>query len=81
MRVDVFRAKQAAERAIKDAGATLEPEDARLVEKSLLDGKQNGLALPDKEREELMKLKKELAETCSTFSVSCFCFSYSNFSV
>jgi Zn-dependent oligopeptidase len=41
-----------------------------LVEKLLLDGKRAGLDLPEKDRKELEKLKKELSLTCVEFSVS-----------
>ena len=34
------------------------------------DGTRAGLALPEKERTELMVLKKELSTTCLEFSVS-----------
>jgi Zn-dependent oligopeptidase len=70
MRLDVFRAKQAAEKNIKKSGKTLTPEEQRYVEKSIQDGTRAGLALPDKEREELAKLMKELSSTCLEFSVS-----------
>jgi Zn-dependent oligopeptidase len=71
MRLDVFQAKVAAEKNIKDAGEweTLSPEERRLVEKMILDGKRAGLALPEKERNELMRLKKELSQTCLDFMV------------
>ena len=70
MRLDVFRAKQAAEKNIKQSGKTLTAEEQRFVEKSIQDGTRAGLALPDKEREELAKLMKELSSTCLEFSVS-----------
>ena len=70
MRLDVFRAKQAAEKNIKDSGKKLTAEEDRLVEKLIQDGTRAGLALPDKEREELTKLKKDLSATCLEFSVS-----------
>ncbi|TBU62281.1 metallopeptidase MepB [Dichomitus squalens] len=68
MRLDVFRAKQAAEENIKKSGNELTAEEQRLVDKMLLDGKRAGLALPDEEREELTNLKKELSQTCLQFS-------------
>jgi metallopeptidase MepB len=70
MRLDVFQAKVAAEKNIKDSGLWehLSAEDQRLVEKMLLDGKRAGLALPEKERTELMALKKELSQVCLEFS-------------
>ena len=70
MRLDVYQAKVNAEKNIKASGHKLNPEEERLVEKSLLDGKRAGLNLPDKEREELEKLKKELSQTRTEFSVS-----------
>ena len=69
MRLDVFRAKQAAEKNIAAAGKTLSAEEQRLVDKMVLDGKRAGLTLPDEEREKLMQLKKELSQTCLEFSV------------
>ncbi|KDQ62378.1 hypothetical protein JAAARDRAFT_189705 [Jaapia argillacea MUCL 33604] len=68
MRLDVFQAKQHAEANIKASRQKLSPEEERLVEKSLLDGKRAGLALPEKERTELMQLKKDLSQTCLEFS-------------
>ena len=70
MRIDVFRAKQAAEKNIKESGKKLTTEEQRLVDKMLLDGRRAGLALPDAEREKLTALKKELSQTCLEFSVS-----------
>ena len=71
MRLDVFRAKTAAEKNLRESGAweKLNKEQQRLVEKMVLDGKRAGLALPEKEREELMKLKKELSQACLEFTV------------
>lgn len=46
----------------------LSAESKRLVEKMLLEGKRNGLSLPEKERTELMALQKELSQTCLEFS-------------
>ena len=70
MRVDVYQAKVNAEKNIKASGRKLNPEEERLVEKLILDGKRAGLDLPDKERKELEKLQKELSQTCVEFSVS-----------
>ena len=70
MRLDVFQAKQAAEQNIKASGKKLDPEEQRLVDKMILDGKRAGLALPEAQREELMKLKKELSQASLEFSVS-----------
>ena len=72
MRLDVFQAKVAAEKNIKASGQwdKLSSEEKRLVDKMILDGKRAGLALPEKERDELMTLKKELSQACLEFSVS-----------
>lgn len=70
MRLDVFRAKQAAKQNIVKTGQTLSSEAQRLVDKMILDGTRAGLALPDAEREMLTKLNKELSQTCSEFCVS-----------
>ncbi|KAI0822314.1 Metalloprotease [Trametes gibbosa] len=68
MRIDVFRAKQAAAKNIKASGQKLSVEEQRLVDKMILDGTRAGLALPDAEREKLTQLKKELSQTCLEFS-------------
>ena len=70
LRVDVFNAKVAAEKNIKVSGKVLTPEEQRLVDKMILEGKRDGLALPESEREELKKLQKALSQTCLEFSVS-----------
>jgi len=70
MRLDVYQAKVNAEKNIKASGRELNPEEKRLVEKLILDGKRAGLSLPEKERKELEKLQKELSQTCVEFSVS-----------
>jgi Zn-dependent oligopeptidase len=46
----------------------LSAESKRLVEKMILDGKRNGLSLPEKERTELMALQKDLSQTCLEFN-------------
>ena len=71
MRLDVFQAKAAAEKNLKSSGEydKLSPEDKRLVDKMVLDGKRAGLALPEDKRDALMSLKKELSQTCLQFSV------------
>lgn len=76
MRIDVFRAKQAAEKNIIASGKKLSTEEQRLVDKMILDGTRAGLALPDAEREKLTTLKKELSQTCLEFSVSGMCIVY-----
>ena len=70
MRVDVYQAKVNAEKNIKASGRKLNPEEERLVEKLILDGKRAGLDLPEEERKELEKLKKEVSQICVEFSVS-----------
>ncbi|KDR82739.1 hypothetical protein GALMADRAFT_238246 [Galerina marginata CBS 339.88] len=69
MRLDVFKAKVAAEKNIKESGQweKLSPEGQRLVEKLVLDGTRAGLALPEEKREELTTLKKELSQVCLEF--------------
>ncbi|OSX59824.1 hypothetical protein POSPLADRAFT_1183536 [Postia placenta MAD-698-R-SB12] len=68
MRLDVFEVMVAAEENIKQSSAALGSEEQRLMERSLLDGKRAGLALPEKERGELTKLKKELSQASLEFS-------------
>ncbi|KAG2081065.1 hypothetical protein BD769DRAFT_1784425 [Suillus cothurnatus] len=70
MRPDVFKSKTVAEKNLRKSGEwqKLSDEQRRLVEKMVLDGKRAGLALPEKEREILMKLKKELLQACLDFS-------------
>ena len=70
MRVDIYQAKVNAEKNIKASGRKLNPEEERLVEKLLLDGKRDGLDLPEKERKEHERLEKELSQICVEFSVS-----------
>ncbi|KAF8905842.1 hypothetical protein CPB84DRAFT_1726845 [Gymnopilus junonius] len=69
IRLDVFAAKAFAEDNIKQSNHwdKLSPEERRLVEKMILDGKRNGLALSADERAELTVLKKELKQVCSEF--------------
>ncbi|KAH7913358.1 hypothetical protein BJ138DRAFT_1002435 [Hygrophoropsis aurantiaca] len=70
MRIDVFQAKVAAEKNLRASGEwdKLNSEQQRLVEKMVLDGKRAGLALPEKEREHLMQLKKDLSQACLEFT-------------
>ncbi|KAJ7601149.1 hypothetical protein C8J56DRAFT_1000085 [Mycena floridula] len=70
MRLDVFQVKTNAEKNIKASGQweKLSAEEQRLVDKMILDGKRAGLALPEKARDELTKLKKELSQICLEFS-------------
>lgn len=69
MRVDVFNAKKHADANIKANGVKLTAEEARLVEKSLLEGKRAGLNLPEPERKKLTEKKKEISQLCVEFSV------------
>lgn len=70
MRLDVFKAKVAAQKNIKESGKweTLSSEQQRLVDKMILDGTRAGLALPKEKRDELTTLKKELSQVCLEFS-------------
>ncbi|KAH7927637.1 zincin [Leucogyrophana mollusca] len=70
MRIDVFQAKVAAEKNLRASGEwdKLNKEQKRLAEKMVLDGKRSGLALPEKEREQLMQLKKDLSQVCLDFT-------------
>ncbi|KAG6917455.1 hypothetical protein DXG01_002432 [Tephrocybe rancida] len=70
MRLDVFNAKVAAQKNLKESGEweKLSAEEKRLVDKYILDGTRAGLALPEKERTELTDLKKELSQACLDFS-------------
>lgn len=70
MRLDVYKAKLNAQQNIKDSGRKLNPEEERLVEKLVLDGKRSGLNLPDEARKDLERLKKELSQACVQFNVS-----------
>ncbi|KAB5588390.1 Metallopeptidase MepB [Ceratobasidium theobromae] len=63
MRVDVYNAQLNAQKK----GEKLSPEEQRLVDKMILDGRRAGLALPEDKREELKKLKKELSIVCTDF--------------
>ncbi|KDR83280.1 hypothetical protein GALMADRAFT_239146 [Galerina marginata CBS 339.88] len=69
MRLDVFKSKVAANKNIKESGQwdNLLPEEQRLVEKMMLEGMRDGLALPAEKQEELTTLKKELSQLCLEF--------------
>lgn len=56
MRLDVFQALKRAEKNIRSGGVVLTPEEERLMEKMLLDGKRAGLDLSDTEREKLLEV-------------------------
>ncbi|KAE9403952.1 zincin [Gymnopus androsaceus JB14] len=70
MRIDVYQAKVAAEKNIKESGKweKLTAEEKRLVEKLILDGTRSGLALSEEKRNQLTTLKKELSQLCLEFS-------------
>jgi len=57
MRVDVFKALKAAKENIDKSGKKLSPGEGRLVEKMLLDGKRNGLDLPEETRNEVTQVR------------------------
>jgi hypothetical protein len=57
MRVDVFKALKAAKENIDKSGKKLGAEEERLVVKMLLDGKRNGLDLPEETRNELTQVR------------------------
>jgi len=62
-REDVFRAVK----AYADTKPQLSGEDARLFEDTLRDYRRAGLPLPKAERDEVEKLRKELAAACTDF--------------
>ena len=67
--VDVF-SREDLYKALKDYAAKKEPlkgEDARLLEKTLLDFRRSGLELPAKTRDEVREIRKRLAELESGF--------------
>ncbi len=68
--VDVY-AREPLYKAMKaaaDRGELLEGEDARLVEKTLLDFKRSGLGLPPEQREKLKSLRQRLVELSNDFT-------------
>ena len=69
MRLDLFKAKQFALDNIEKSGMKLGPEEQRLVEMIMKQGTRAGLALSEKERGELARLKKELSNACSEYNV------------
>jgi Zn-dependent oligopeptidase len=70
MRLDLFQVTLAAEKNMKSSGEwdRLDFESQRLVEKMITEGKRAGLALPEKERDELGMLKKELSDLILQFN-------------
>eukprot|EP01112_Ceratiomyxa_fruticulosa_P019252 TRINITY_DN6277_c0_g1_i3.p1 TRINITY_DN6277_c0_g1~~TRINITY_DN6277_c0_g1_i3.p1 ORF type:complete len:752 (+),score=161.54 TRINITY_DN6277_c0_g1_i3:2123-4378(+) len=63
MREDVYKSLL----AFQATHPKLAPEDHRFVEKTLLDFKRAGLALPQDKRDELKKLKERISELCIQF--------------
>ncbi len=73
MRIDVFEALKAAKANIDLEGLSLTPEENRLVEKMLLDGKRSGLDLPEGIRNQVATVSNVLDLcVCSYFSVTLF---------
>ncbi|KAI0004463.1 Metalloprotease [Russula compacta] len=68
MRIDVYNAKIAAQKNIEASGKKLNPEEQRLVERMVREGKRDGLGLPEVDRERLTGWKKELSHVCLEFS-------------
>ena len=66
MRMDVFIAKKNAAANIKEK---LTPEQQRLVDRMLLEGKRAGLELSEDKRKLLTEKKKELSQLCVEFGV------------
>eukprot|EP01113_Clastostelium_recurvatum_P027594 TRINITY_DN3331_c0_g1_i2.p1 TRINITY_DN3331_c0_g1~~TRINITY_DN3331_c0_g1_i2.p1 ORF type:complete len:739 (-),score=223.20 TRINITY_DN3331_c0_g1_i2:14-2230(-) len=63
MRVDVFKSVEAYEAT----NPGLKGEDARFLQRLLLDFKRAGLALPEDQREELKTLKQRISDACIKF--------------
>jgi Zn-dependent oligopeptidase len=57
MRVDVYNAVKGAAENVEKSKEDLGPEEKRLIEKMLLDGKRAGLALPEEDRKELTDVR------------------------
>ncbi|KAI0322042.1 hypothetical protein OF83DRAFT_1274330 [Amylostereum chailletii] len=68
MRPDVYAAKVAAQKNIQASNQSLTPEEQRLVDKMIMDGKRAGLALAENQRNELKQLKKALSQITLEFS-------------
>ena len=56
MRVDVYNAVKGAAENVEKSKENIGPEEKRLIEKMVLDGKRAGLALPEEERKVLMEV-------------------------
>jgi len=63
-REGLYRAMKAA----ADRGEILQGEDARLVEKTLVDFKRSGMGLPPPDRDKLKELRQKLVELSNDFS-------------
>jgi Zn-dependent oligopeptidase len=59
MRIDIFRAIQAAAKNIENSGQKLSAEESLLVSKKLERCRRDGLALPDEKREQHLMLGYE----------------------
>lgn len=69
-RVDVFKVYNALWEKIQNS-TDVHPESLKLLEKTVLYYKRNGLGLPEKERDEVKKLKIELSSLSTAFSKNC----------
>ena len=70
MRLDVFQALKDAKAHIDASGQKLTPEELRLVEKMLLEGKRDGLDLPEETREQLKIVSSHLTLHTHLFSLT-----------
>lgn len=72
LRVDIQDAKIVAEKNIRSSGDwdRLTPEERRLLEKLLLDGKRRGQSLPKEAQEEIVTIKKQLSDLITEYDVS-----------
>ncbi|KDQ17393.1 hypothetical protein BOTBODRAFT_105721 [Botryobasidium botryosum FD-172 SS1] len=68
MRLDIYEAMLKAKKHVQATGQTLTPEESKLMNEMIRDGKRSGLALPEAERENLKELRKDLAQTCLEFT-------------
>lgn len=68
MRTDIYTAVQDAAANIKSSNTELSAEDQRLVDKIVLQGKRDGLALPVDQQDKLKALKQELSKAQIAFN-------------
>jgi len=61
MRVDVYDAVKGAAENIEKNREHLGPEEKRLIEKMVLDGKRAGLALPEEDRKALTEVRSSVS--------------------